>query len=46
MHILRAREVTVGCDRPFTMYADGDPIGDLPLTVRARPRALRVIVPG
>ncbi|MFL5820829.1 MAG: diacylglycerol/lipid kinase family protein [Solirubrobacteraceae bacterium] len=41
----RAREVAISSDRPFTMYADGDPIGDLPLTVRARPRALRVIVP-
>lgn len=45
VHIMRSREVTISCDRPFTMYADGDPIGDLPLTVRARPRALRVIVP-
>ena len=23
-------------DRPFTVYADGDPIGDLPITIRAR----------
>src|SRR5436190_2081657 len=45
VHVLRSREVTVSCDRPFTMYADGDPIGDLPLTVRARHRALQVIVP-
>ena len=41
----RAREVRVSADRPFTMYADGDPIGDLPLTVSARPRVLRVIAP-
>jgi YegS/Rv2252/BmrU family lipid kinase len=41
----RAREVVVSSDRPFTMYADGDPIGELPLTVRARRRALRVIAP-
>jgi YegS/Rv2252/BmrU family lipid kinase len=46
VRILRSREVTVSCDRPFTMYADGDPIGELPLTVRTRPRALQVIVPG
>ncbi|HKG17580.1 MAG TPA: diacylglycerol kinase family protein [Solirubrobacteraceae bacterium] len=45
VHVLRSREVTVSCDRPFTMYADGDPIGELPLTVRARHRALQVIVP-
>jgi YegS/Rv2252/BmrU family lipid kinase len=45
VRIFRAREVTVSSDRPFTMYADGDPIGELPVTVRARPRALHVIVP-
>jgi hypothetical protein len=27
------------------MYADGDPIGELPVVVRVRPRALRVLVP-
>ena len=29
------------CDRPFTMYADGDPIGELPLRVRALRGAVR-----
>jgi YegS/Rv2252/BmrU family lipid kinase len=43
--VLRAREVTIAADRPFTMYADGDPIGDLPLTVRALPSAVTVITP-
>ncbi len=43
--IERAREVSISADRPFTMYADGDPIGELPVTVRALPRAVRVIVP-
>jgi YegS/Rv2252/BmrU family lipid kinase len=43
--ILRGREVTFSADRPFTAYADGDPIADLPATVRVRPGALRVIVP-
>ena len=28
------------------MYADGDPIGDLPSRVRALPGAVRVLVPG
>ena len=32
-------------DRPFTAYADGDPIADLPATVRVRPGALRVLAP-
>ncbi len=43
--ILRGREVRFHADRPFTAYADGDPIVDLPATVRVVPGALRVIVP-
>ena len=43
--VRRAREVTITASRPFTAYADGDPIGDLPLTVRAVPRAIRVLAP-
>ena len=31
--LVQANEVTFDADRPFTAYADGDPIGDLPLTV-------------
>lgn len=45
VRVFRATEVTVSADRPFTMYADGDPIGDLPLRIRALPGAVRVIVP-
>jgi YegS/Rv2252/BmrU family lipid kinase len=45
VHVLRAREVTISADRPFTMYADGDPIGELPLRVRALPSAINVLVP-
>ena len=41
----RAQEVRISSDRPFTMYADGDPIAELPATVRVHPRALRVTVP-
>jgi YegS/Rv2252/BmrU family lipid kinase len=41
----RAREVTISADRPFTMYADGDPIGELPLRVSALAGAVRVLVP-
>jgi YegS/Rv2252/BmrU family lipid kinase len=43
--VVRASEVRVSADRPFTMYADGDPIAELPVTLRALPRAVRVIVP-
>jgi YegS/Rv2252/BmrU family lipid kinase len=43
--ILRARSVRISADRPFSVYADGDPIGDLPVTIRAIPRALKVLCP-
>jgi YegS/Rv2252/BmrU family lipid kinase len=45
VEVRRAGEVEVSADRPFTMYADGDPIADLPVTVRSLPGALRVLVP-
>ena len=45
VHVFHAREVAIAADRPFTMYADGDPIGELPLRVRAVPGALSVLVP-
>jgi YegS/Rv2252/BmrU family lipid kinase len=43
--VVRAAEMRVSADRPFTMYADGDPIAELPAVVRALPGAVRVIVP-
>jgi diacylglycerol kinase family enzyme len=45
VEVLRAREVEVSADRPFTLFADGDPIAELPVTVRALPGAVRVVVP-
>jgi len=45
VRVLRAVEVEVSADRPFTMYADGDPIGELPVRVRAVRSAVRVLVP-
>jgi diacylglycerol kinase family enzyme len=45
VQVVRAREVEVSASRPFTMYADGDPLTDLPLTVRTLPGAIRVLVP-
>lgn len=41
----RCREVRVEADRPFAIYADGDPIGKTPATVSIRPGALRVFAP-
>ena len=45
VRVFRAKEVEISADRPFTMYADGDPIGTLPVRVRAVPGAIRVLVP-
>jgi YegS/Rv2252/BmrU family lipid kinase len=45
VHVLRAAEVRVAADRSFELYADGDPIGHTPATVRALPGALRFRVP-
>jgi len=41
----RAREVAISCERAFDMYADGDPIGRLPVRVRALQGAIRMLVP-
>ena len=41
----RGRGSHVDADRPFRIYADGDPIGELPATIRAVPAALRVLLP-
>jgi YegS/Rv2252/BmrU family lipid kinase len=45
VHVFRAREVSISCERAFTMYADGDPIGELPVSVRAVAGAVTVLVP-
>jgi YegS/Rv2252/BmrU family lipid kinase len=44
-HVLRGREVRFDADRPFRVYADGDPIAALPATIRVQPGALRILVP-
>jgi YegS/Rv2252/BmrU family lipid kinase len=41
----RVWEAVIAADRPFTMYADGDPIGELPVRVRVLPAAIRVLTP-
>ena len=45
VRVFRAREIQISSDRPFTMYADGDPIGELPLRVRALPGAITILTP-
>ena len=45
VRMFRAAEVAISADRPFTMYADGDPIGELPVRVRALPGAVTMLTP-
>ncbi len=42
---LRGREMRVDSDDPAEVYADGERIGRLPVTLRAVPRALSVLLP-
>jgi diacylglycerol kinase family enzyme len=43
---MRGERVEISADRPFAVYADGDAIADLPVTVRVAKGVLRVVVPG
>jgi diacylglycerol kinase family enzyme len=43
--VLRAAEVEISADRPFTVYADGDHLADLPARISLLPQALNVIAP-
>ncbi len=43
--VLPGREVTIAADRPFRVFADGEPIGELPVTVTVDPAAVKVRVP-
>jgi diacylglycerol kinase family enzyme len=45
VRVLGARELHVDADRPFVVYADGEPIGETPVTIRVEPGALRVLAP-
>jgi len=45
LELLRGRSVSFHADRPFTAYADGDPIAELPATVDVVPGTLRVLAP-
>lgn len=42
---LRGEVIEVSSDRPFVIYADGDPIGATPAIMRVERRCLRVITP-
>lgn len=43
--VLRGAEIEVSSDRPFEIYADGDPIGATPARIEVARQCLRVIVP-
>jgi YegS/Rv2252/BmrU family lipid kinase len=45
VHVFRAATVTIRAERPFTVYADGDPIAELPVRIRALSAAVRMLVP-
>jgi YegS/Rv2252/BmrU family lipid kinase len=42
---LRGTSVSLEADRPFRVFADGDPIGELPCTITVKPGALRMLLP-
>lgn len=43
--IRRASVVELSADRPFRVFADGDPVASLPCTVTVRAGAVRVVLP-
>lgn len=45
VEVRRARSVEIRADRPFDVYADGDPIGATPVTISCVPRAVPVLCP-
>jgi YegS/Rv2252/BmrU family lipid kinase len=45
VEVLRGRTIDITASRPFTMYADGDPIAELPVTVGVLPGAVQTLVP-
>ena len=45
LQFVRGEQIEIHADRPFMVYADGDPVGELPVTIRVAKQVLRVIVP-
>lgn len=42
----KVRTIEISASRPFTLYADGDPLTELPARIRVLPGELNVIAPG
>jgi diacylglycerol kinase family enzyme len=45
VELLRGSRIDISASRPFTMYADGDPIAELPVSVGVLPGAVQTLVP-
>jgi YegS/Rv2252/BmrU family lipid kinase len=45
VRVFRAAEVAISANRPFVLYGDGDPIGALPVRLRALRGAVQMLVP-
>jgi YegS/Rv2252/BmrU family lipid kinase len=43
--VFRTSRIEISASRPFSMYADGDLLTDLPASLRVIPRALTVVAP-
>ena len=43
--VRQVHTLQVSADRPFRVFADGDPVGELPCTITVRPGALRMLLP-
>ncbi len=46
VEVMRGATIEIASSRPFTLYADGDPIAELPVTISVLPGAVRVMLPG
>jgi YegS/Rv2252/BmrU family lipid kinase len=44
--VFRASRLQLDASRPFPVYADGDHLTDLPVSLRVLPRCLSILVPG
>jgi YegS/Rv2252/BmrU family lipid kinase len=45
VRFLTGEQIEISADRPFDVYADGDAIASLPVSIRVAKRVLRVVVP-
>lgn len=45
IRVRRARTLEVNADRPFQVYADGDPLADVPAQISVTPGGLRLLRP-